>query len=469
VWPWQLTPWVRLFNAEFGYFIMHFMLSHVSVFECRQMALRLAVCLALCNPCNADALTRMQPKQLEATHNAVEQFQLDRQPVSLKSGFDDVRTLLHIHSYLSHDSVGTPEEIRKAAVEAGARVVMFSNHPADDYDYIKDGHHDLKDGVLFIPGAEEKGLLVFPQHSVERRPQSTPQESVDQVLAADGQAWLSHLEERMDWELEGLTGTEIYNIHADFKDESRLLKSLRNPLTLMTVVSPAFLKYPQESFAALQDYPADYLRRWDELNPTHRLTGISANDAHQNTGVRAVVGEHGKLLVQDASGDTLATLDPSKLPLLLPLMTGRKIDDTVFRLQLDPYVRSFRHVSTHLLMRDFNEAAVREALDAGRAYVAFDWMCDPTGFVYQATDGDRVCQMGGDIPVTENLKLISEAPLNGTFKVICDGQEVHHSRGRSLEFDVDKPGIYRIEVWLNVAGESRIWILSNPIYAGQDR
>jgi hypothetical protein len=427
-------------------------------------ALLIASYLLLGNTCQGDALQRMQLKALEATHNAVEQFQLDRQPVTLSSGYNDVRSLLHIHSYLSHDSIGTPEEIRKAAVEAGVRVVMFTNHPADDYDYVKDGHRGVKDGVLFIPGAEEKGLLAFPQRSVERLPEFTPQDKVDTVNKADGQTYLSHLEERMDWELDGLTGTEIYNIHADFKDEPGLIQALRNPLTLMTVVSPAYRKYPQEAFAALQDYPADYLRRWDELNPKHRLTGISANDAHQNTGVKAVVGENGMLRILDATDEQLAELDSSKIPGLKLLTAGKKTGDIAFNLLLDPYVRSFRHVSTHLMMHGFDEAAVREALAAGRAYVAFDWMCDPTGFVFHATSGDDVHAMGSDISFTDDLTLKSGAPLNGTFKVIHNGREIHHSRGRSLDISVKEPGMYRVEVWLNFPDEPRIWILSNPIY-----
>ena len=32
----------------------------------------------------------------------------------------------------------------------------------------------------------------------------------------------------MDWDLKGLTGSEIYNLHADFKDETRLIKSMRS-------------------------------------------------------------------------------------------------------------------------------------------------------------------------------------------------------------------------------------------------
>jgi hypothetical protein len=72
--------------------------------------------------------------------------------------------------------------------------------------------------------------------------------------------------------------------------------------------------------------------------------------------------------------------------------------------------------------------------------------------------------MGSDISFTDDLTLKSGAPLNGTFKVIHNGREIHHSRGRSLDISVKEPGMYRVEVWLNFPDEPRIWILSNPIY-----
>jgi len=413
----------------------------------------------------ADALERLALPQLRMVHETTQQFELDRRQVGLKSGYDDVRALLHIHSFLSHDSIGTPEEIRDAAIEAGVRVVMFTNHPADTYDYIKDGHSGLQDGVLFMPGAEEKGLLAFPRRSVERRPEFTPQDKVDIVSAADGQVYLSHLEERMDWELNGLTGSEIYNIHADFKDEPALLAALVNPVTLMTVIAPAVRQYPQEVIAALQDHPVQYLQRWDELCQKQRLTGISANDSHQNTGVKAVIADNGDLQIFDATDDQLARVEADNF-ILKTLLAGKEPGDVVFQLQLDPYVNSFHHVSTHLLMNEFNEDAVRECLAAGRAYVAFDWICDPTGFVFQAgnTDNNEVWPMGSEVELSTGLTLQAEAPLSATFRLIRNGREIHHTRSHKLEVNVEEPGVYRVEVWLNFPDEPRTWILSNPIY-----
>ena len=90
----------------------------------------------------------------------------------------------------------------------------------------------------------------------------------------------------------------------------------------------------------------------------------------------------------------------------------------MFELDLDPYVRSFHHVSTHLLLKDVTEEQVWEALQAGRAYVAFDWLADPTGFVFRADAGDSNWPMGSEVPLESNLHLKAEAPLEGTFKLV---------------------------------------------------
>ena len=133
----------------------------------------------------------------------------------------------------------------------------------------------MKDGVLLIPGAETNGFLVFPKQSLRGLGTGTPQEFCDLVRGRGGLMFLSHLEERMNWEVRGLTGTEIYNTHADFKDEKNLIAALRNPFWLLKAID-LFQKYRQEAFSALQDYPQDYLRRWDQLCEKAPHTGVAA-------------------------------------------------------------------------------------------------------------------------------------------------------------------------------------------------
>ncbi len=121
-------------------------------------------------------------------------------------------------------------------------------------------------------------------------------------------------------------------------------------------------------------------------------------------------------------------------------------------------------MSTHLLVSDVSELEVRQALAKGRAYVAFDWIADPTGFVYCAQRGAENWPMGSEVTFGEDLYLRAEAPLDAHFKLVRDGEIVLEETGPATRFQVDKPGIYRVEAWLNLAGEDRPWILTNPIY-----
>jgi hypothetical protein len=421
------------------------------------------VWMAYSLPVRADTLDRLRPENLRAVHEAVEVLKFKRREVQLRGGYEDVRTLLHVHSSFSHDSRGTIEEIIAAAKEADVRVIMFSEHPANTYDYFVDGHRGVKDGVLLIPGAETGGFLAYPRQSIQNQKTDSPQAFADLVRSTGGQVFVCHLEERMDWQIANVTGMEIYNTHADLKGEKRFLAAFRSPLMMFNLVG-AVKQYPQEVFGAVLDYPADYLKRYDELCQIARHTGVSANDSHHNQAYYVKILDDGKVLIEDILGEKIASIDPEKLPAIKLLTAGKKPGDVLFKLDLDPYVHSFRHVSTHLLLPEVNEAEVREALSEGRAYVAFDWLADPTGFVFQATHGEDTWPIGSEVPFSNGLRLRAEAPLDGRFKVFRDGHEVLNQPGHSIDYQVESPGVYRVEVWLKVADEERPWILTNPIY-----
>ena len=158
------------------------------------------------------------------------------------------------------------------------------------------------------------------------------------MLRDDGLIFLCHLEERMDWNIAGLTGTEIYNTHADFMEETKFISSLKTPIGLLALI-PAVKQFPQETFAALQDYPAGYLKKFDELCQQARHTGVSANDAHHNQAFRGRVTDDGKLQLDDALGKKLLTLDPDKVPFIKPMVSGKQPGDLAFELDLDPYAQ----------------------------------------------------------------------------------------------------------------------------------
>lgn len=267
----------------------------------------------------------------------------------------------------------------------------------------------------------------------------------------------------MDWQINGLTGNEIYNTHADAKDEKRFYSSLKNPLWLVKA-APLFEKYPQESLLALLDYPADYLKRWDELCEIAPHTGVSANDSHQNIGLRIKLAEGNKARVEDALGEELIVLDAKIVQAIQPFPETTAVGDTIFRLQLDPYENSLRHVGTHVLATGLTRDAICEALERGRAFVAFDGIADARGFDFAAMQGETRHEMGSRVPPSDGLKLVGKSPLPGHWRLFCSGQLIHEADGNPLEYAITAAGNYRVEVWLNVAGELKPWVLSNPVY-----
>ncbi len=224
----------------------------------------------------------------------------------------------------------------------------------------------------------------------------------------------------MDWEIRGLTGTEIYNTHADFKDEKNLIAAMRNPLWMITSAG-LFRKYPQEAFSALLDYPADYLKRWDELCEKTPHTGVAANDSHQNVGLSIRLVSKDKVRFEDALGEKLLEVSVGANTALEKLAEGKSAGDILFQIRLDRYEHSLRHVGTHLLMTELTEKAVWDALEAGRAFVAFDWLADSTGFDFAAIQGAHRYEMGSRLPLENGLTLHGQAPLPVRWRLVRNG------------------------------------------------
>lgn len=411
----------------------------------------------------AEALARLNAKKLAAVSQAIEALRENRREVPRSGPYREHRANLHVHSHWSHDSRGQIEEIVAAAKAVGTSVLMFNEHPADHYDFFKEGHRGTKDGVLLIPGAETEGFLAFPTTSLRGIKLGSPQEFSDLVRGRGGLMFLSHLEERMEWQVRGITGVEIYNTHADIKDEKKLTAALLNPLWLLQTEA-LFRKYPQESYSALQDYPADYLRRWDEFCQAAPHTGVSANDAHQSIGLVIRWSDAETARVEDSLGKLLLQPAIESLPNSAELRKGKRVGDEIYRLQLDPYEVALRHVGTHLLLTEHSERGVREALEAGRAFVAFDWLGDATGFDFAAFQDTKRFEMGSQLPFSDGLILRGAAPLPVHWRLVRNGKVIEESAGRTLNHAVGEAGNYRAEAWLDIAGERMPWVLSNPVY-----
>ena len=165
--------------------------------------------------------------------------------------------------------------------------------------------------------------------------------------------------------------------------------------------------------------------------------------------------------------DKMRRVSAGLRPGIRELTKGHQPGDVVAQSDLDPYYRSFRNVSTHVLAPSLDEATIRTALNAGHAYVAHDWMCDATGFDFAALtgDGQRRAMMGDEVKHTAGLKLSAKLPVAAYVRLLRHGEEVAKSAGEAgFNFAVKEPGVYRLEAWLKLDDELRPWIFSNPIY-----
>lgn len=409
----------------------------------------------------ADALDRMTAEKLAAVRASVAEWAKKRQEVARPGPWKEYRANLHVHSAFSHDSRGKIEDIVASAKRAGTQVLMFTEHPAAHYDFVKDGHQGMRDGVLMVAGAEEAGLLAYPLAPVPKAGGTLEMAAL--VKRTGGLNFLAHLEERMDVESPDLTGVEIYNIHALFKEQKRLVSQMKNPIWLANAAK-MINQYPQEAYSTLHDYPANYLKRFDALCQKRPHTGVSANDAHQNIGLVLRLKENNKVQVEDALGGKLLEIDRLVAGAVAKIPADAKPGDVVLRLQLDRYENALRHAATHLLMEGQTREQVWEALEKGRAFVGFDWMADSTGFQLEVQEGDKRHAMGSRLKLEPGIRLAGKAPLAGEWKIARNGMVVHEGTGRAMEMELKEPGVYRAEVWLEIAGEKRVWILSNPIY-----
>jgi acetyl esterase/lipase len=345
-------------------------------------------------------LKRLEEAHLAAVHEARLAFARQRKTLPALGVYADYRAVMHIHAEDSEHTKGTRAEVLRAAKATGVSVVMFTDHRGPK----PETWTGLREGVLFLAGSEDDHLLRFPHTAGDLR-------------------FLSHLEETPEAKSDGFQGMEIYNRHTDAKDEKAFDEYFRaaqkDPAEWATLAKRE-AAFPDEVFGAGTDYWPALFARWDQETAAHKFTGIAANDAHQNQTYRGVT--------------------------------------------FDPYEVAFRNVSTHILARELSEAAIRESLREGRAFVAHDWLCDATGFSFVANNNNGIYDMGDRAPMIARTRLLAATPVVANLRVIHKGATVAEADDSQISFTPTEPGAYRMEAWLRVDGEMRPWIYSNPIY-----
>jgi hypothetical protein len=413
---------------------------------------------------------RVQLDRLKAVHEERLALSKGRRVLPSLPGYSDYRAIMHAHAEDATHTGGTRPEMLAAAKKSGIQVILLNDHVRPQRDFINDSWRGMHDGVLFIPGAEAEGFLIYPEKSIKGERFSSRDEYVSLLHRVGGNIFLCHVEERFDWPTDQLDGLEIYNNHTDIKDENPFLFWLGSALTdpeRLAQLQKALADFPQEFFAASQDYLAPIIEKWDRDLQSHRLTGVAANDCHHNQGfIVRVAAPDAVEIAEVVGGEKPRRVTVEQQPKVAELLKGRAAGDVIARIDIDPYERSMNYVATHILASQLDEQSIRDALRKSHAYVAHDWLTDSSGFKFMARAQGATGVlgiMGDEMTARRGLLLEVEAPVAGIVKLIHNGKVVREERGDHFTWPADAPGVYRVEIWLNVDSEMRPWIYSNAI------
>ncbi len=331
-----------------------------------------------------------------------------------RDGWVRVSGVAHVHTTLS-DGTGTPEEVARAAREAGAAFVVVTDHNTD----AARTYSGYRDGVLVLVGAElsvhQGHLLGLGMRPLAFPPAADARNALDDVHHLGGAAFAAHptsLRAELawsGWELGGPWGLEVLNADSQRR---------RSPWPALLGALVAYPFAPARAIASILDRPGDAIARWDALLRRRDAPGVAGVDAHG----------------------------------------------------LPSYENLFRVLRNHVLLdaplsgesaRD--AAAVHEALARGRSYMAVEPIAPADGFFFHAARGDDRWQMGDTVTPAPDLVLRAggRLPRGARVELYRNGARIATGEGE-LELAAPEPGAYRVEV--RVAGWDVPWILSNPIY-----
>lgn len=362
-----------------------------------------------------------------------------------------LRAITHLHSPWSHDAcdgdglidgeVNQPclDDLRAGLCDAGIDVAFVTDHPSqaafqpfDELFHPRAG--DVREGdssvfacddgrsVRWHAGFEDELMPMaldehVPGDAAERDVllNRDDDEALTTMIAAGGLVFVAHSESRDRAQLAsqqdaGLTGLEIFNLHAMFAPDIRADYLDLDPVLWLSDLEP-FTDDEGEAepdlmvLTVLADQPPS-LAHFDALLARGPTVGIVGTDAHQNV-------------------------------FNFDLRDGDRADS---------YRRMLRWMANVLLPLDGESP--EQALAAGRSFVAFEIVGTPSGFDLSAADGTP---MGGSTTSTSLTvgcpTLHPDSPRGPdeptiTVRLLRDGLPFAEGCG---EHEVT-PGVYRVEV-----------------------
>ena len=344
---------------------------------------------------------------------------------------------LHMHTTYS-DGTGTHAELAQAAIEAGLDAIIVTDHNI----WVQGVERYYRDGdqqILILVGEEihdqtrnpqKNHLLVFGTDRELSHFAPDPQNLISQVSENKGLSFLAHPVDPeapkfnqadlswVSWDVQGYTGIELWNAMTEFKSHlTGYLPAIRYSFNFDRVAHGPF---------------PETLKIWDQLLAKGKpVVAVGGSDAHQLKG----------------------SLGP-------------------IRRELFPYVNHFKAINTHLLLPEplrgnlaVDKQLIYQALAAGHAFVGYDLPAPTKGFRFTAYSSEANHIMGDTIETNQSVTLQIKLPQDAECHLLKDGEVIRSSRKRvSIIHRVDKPGVYRVEAFLNFKGKRRGWIFSNPIY-----
>ena len=340
----------------------------------------------------------------------------------------DLACVVHLHSTYS-DGTGTVEDIVRAARRAEVDVVLLTDH--DTLGAKRDGHEGWHGSVLLLVGEEVSPVgrdhyLAFGLERHVRHGGRSPREVCEAVREGGGFGFAAHPWSRgsarfrrpgMPFaDLEAADGVEVWSFATDTAER---IPSIAGAVRFIAAPGRTLDHPPPENLAA-----------WDRLGARRRTPGIGGLDAHQ---------------------------------------FGKRVGPFV-PVRLMSYRRSFAQLRTHVLCErapagelEPDREQVYSALREGRAYIAVDALSPARGFRFWATGPGGELPMGAEAPA-DRFSLHATLPAPARLRLLRDGEELAAREAPALVWEVDEPGVYRVEARLERHGRERTWVLSNPIY-----
>jgi hypothetical protein len=335
--------------------------------------------------------------------------------------------VIHIHSTYS-DGSRPIQEIANIAGEVGLDYLMITDH--NTLQAKRDKLEGWYKGVLVAIGYEindahdQNHYLAFNLNE-ELKDNLSPLEYVQEVGNRGGYGIIAHPDEKRTamkkypaypwkvWESKSYNGIEVWNQMSEWMEGlTHFNKYWRAINPRRSIITPL----------------PETLEKWDRINQERNVVGIGGVDAH---------GHKYKL--------------------------WGLFQVTIFR-----YKVLFKTIRTHILTEKPFAGEGKYEDDIQNLYhhlfncncfISNHYCGDARGFRFWAENKKQMVHIGQELKFDQYTHLHVNLPQTALVHLIKDGKKYAVLKGRELVYEIDGPGVYRVEAYTI----NRPWIFSNHI------